>query len=54
MDMRKNIVGAALTLAIVLGLFWGIWLAGRLAFASGGQVPPPEGRGVPTTVTAKG
>jgi hypothetical protein len=51
MVVRRNIVGAAITLAIVLGLFWGIWLAGRLAFESGGQTPPTEGRGVPTTVT---
>jgi hypothetical protein len=54
MDVRRTIVGAAITLAIVLGVFWGIWLAGRLAFESGGQVPPAEGRGVPTTVTETG
>jgi hypothetical protein len=54
MDMRRNIIGAAITLAIVLGLFWGIWVAGRVAFESGGQVPPAEGRGVPTTVTTTG
>ncbi|MGH3116823.1 MAG: hypothetical protein ACRDQ2_06855 [Gaiellales bacterium] len=51
MDVRKDIVGAVLTLAVILGLFWGIWLAGWLAFDSGGEIPPAEGRGVPTTVT---
>jgi hypothetical protein len=52
--VSRNIVGAAVTLAVVLGLFWGIWLAGQLVFASGGEMPPAEGRGVPTTVTATG
>jgi hypothetical protein len=54
MDVRRNIVGAAITLAVVLGLFWGIWVAGRVAFDGGGKVPPTEGRGVPTTVTTAG
>jgi hypothetical protein len=45
------IAKAALTLALILGLFWGIWLAGSLVFNAGGERPPDEGRGVPTTVT---
>jgi hypothetical protein len=48
--MSRTIAGAALTLAAILGLFWGIWLAGQLAFESGGKAPPAEGRGIPTTV----
>lgn len=44
------IVRAALTLAVILGLFWGIWLAGWVAFNTGGEHPPLEGRGVTTTV----
>jgi hypothetical protein len=48
--VSRNVAGAALTLAVVLGLFWGIWVAGQLAFEAGGEAPPAEGRGVPTTV----
>jgi hypothetical protein len=47
---RTPLVGAALTLAVILGLFWGIWLAGQAAFSLGGEHPPVEGRGVPTAV----
>jgi hypothetical protein len=53
MDMRGTIAGAALTLAIALGLFWGLWFAGSVAFEGGGEVPPAEGRGVPTTVMTR-
>jgi hypothetical protein len=48
--VSRNVAGAALTLAVVLGLFWGIWVAGQLAFEAEGEAPPAEGRGVPTTV----
>ena len=52
MELRRTpFVGAALTLAMILGLFWGIWLAGRVPFSLGGEHPPAEGRGVPTSVT---
>jgi hypothetical protein len=55
MDLRRNaIVRAAFTLAVILGLFWGIWLAGSVAFDSGGERPPTEGRGVTTTVRTTG
>ena len=44
------IVRAALTNAVILGLFWGVWLAGWVAFSLGGETPPTRGRGMPTTV----
>jgi hypothetical protein len=48
------IAGAAVVLAAILVLGWGIWLAGRLAFDSGGETPPGSGTGVPTTVMTTG
>jgi hypothetical protein len=55
MGLRKKvIVRAAITLAVILALFWGIWLAGSVAFDDEGESPPPEGRGVPTTVRTTG
>lgn len=51
MELRTAFAGAALTLTVILGLFWGIWLAGWVAFNTGGEHPPAEGRGVPTTVS---
>jgi hypothetical protein len=51
MDVSSPIVRAALTVAVILALFWGVWLAGWVAFSLGGETPPTEGRGVPTTVT---
>lgn len=48
------IVRAALTLAVIFGLFWGIWVAGWVAFNFGGEDPPAQGTGVPTTVKTTG
>jgi hypothetical protein len=48
--VSRTIAGAAFTLGVALVLFWGIWVAGRLAFESGGEAPPADGRGTPTTV----
>jgi len=50
MDLRTAIARAALTVALILGIFWAIWLAGRVSFNSDGEHPPDEGRGKPTTV----
>jgi hypothetical protein len=54
MGVRTLVAGAVVTLAAVLLLGWGIWLAGRLAFDGGGETPPPSGTGVPTTVMTTG
>jgi hypothetical protein len=51
MELRTVFVRAALTVGVILGLFWGIWLAGWMAFSLGGEEPPARGPGVPTTVT---
>jgi hypothetical protein len=48
------IAGAAVALAAILVLGWGIWLAGRLASDRGGETPPATGTGVPTTVMTTG
>ena len=55
MGLKRSVVTrAALTVAVVLGLFWAIWLAGWLAFNADGEHPPADGRGVPTTVKTSG
>jgi hypothetical protein len=54
MELRTLILNAAVTFAVILGLAWGIWLAGWVVFASGGDRPPDEGRGTPTTVRTRG
>jgi hypothetical protein len=54
MELRAVIIRAAVTVVLALGLFWGIWYAGSIAFDWGGEVPPVEGRGVPTTVETTG
>lgn len=50
MELSTVIAKAALTVAVILGVFWGIWLAGWLTFSLGDEHPPADGRGLPTTV----